>query len=103
MQEEIRLSRNNWWKELEQKDLPQDIVMLLRELIGSHMKSAILPEAKPRLIALAKDCLSKGIWIGDSEFFDVMVYMPEDKVKYRSFFVLVPKWSGGELKRLAEL
>lgn len=47
---EIRLSKKDWWKELEQKGLPRELVMLLRGLIGSHLKHAILPEAKLQII-----------------------------------------------------
>ena len=103
MQEEIRLSRTGWWKEFEQKNLPQDIIVLLRGLIGCYLGSAILPDATPQLITLAKEYLSKGIWIGNNDLFDVMVYMPNNPTFHRSFFALANKWPGGELKRLSEL
>lgn len=99
----IILSKDNWWSELaDLKELPGDLMMMLRGLVGATLTNCITPAATPHLILLAKKYLSDGISIDDRPY-DIMVYVPDDIEKGRHFFALIPAWPNGELKRLSEL
>ena len=100
------LTVSRWQKDLEIYErkgrLPSKLVSLLRELVSATMHSYIAPAATSRLISLSKKHLIGGISLNE-KCFDVMVHVPDDTKHWRPFFVLVPKWPGGELKRLNEL
>ena len=96
------LSGINWWSDLGTTGLPPELVMFLRGAVGNHISGYRQETATPRMIELAKEFLQKGIQIGE-ESYDIMVCKPYDKKTGRAFFVLAPKWPGGELHRLSEL
>ncbi len=102
---ELHLSKDNWWQEIEDnKDLPQPLKGLLRSLISATKGNLIPPDASEDLVRLAKKHLQDTlIWIGERLCYSVMVYVPKDKKKGRTFFLLACCYPDGELKRLSEL
>ena len=97
-------SRENWQEEItKHTDLPDEIKGLLIELINAHFKKLISPTATNRLIELAKNHLSDIIQIDQDLCWRVAVFIPDNPAGYRSFFLLVPAYHGGELKELSEL
>lgn len=100
----IRLSKRNWWKELEDmEDLPRGIVILLRGIISSYQNHTIPPSAKIQEIRLAKAYLYEGIEI-DNEFFEIMVYSPNNLETHHQFFCLVRKLDmNGQFMKLNEM
>ncbi len=104
MTREIRLSKMDWWQDVERQGLPSELVSLLWSLISATLTACIQPTATSNLIALAKEHLVGGILIGD-EFYDVMVYVPDNpnSTTMRAFFVLVPKYSSHKLTYLNEM
>lgn len=83
--------------------MPRDLIDCLIELVSSHIHSLTPPEATPQLIELAKRFLRNGIVLADSyskTTYDVMVFVPNpgEEKGTRSFFRLIRKWPGGELK-----
>jgi hypothetical protein len=103
--EMIKLSKNKWWEELSEIiDFPIEVIMLLRSLIGSYGKKVIPPNASdPYLKKLAIEYLSEGFKWGD-EYFDVLVYEPDNLEDYHPVFHMIRKWGkDGKFKRLSEL
>ena len=98
------LSSENWWEELGESGLPNELKSTMRALVSATLHSRILPPATDDLIALAKKHLLGTIQIGNIDY-RLVVFVPsgEDKEKRRQFFTLVRKWPGGQLRRLEEL
>lgn len=94
----------NWWglNGKEQCESPSEVLPLTRGLISAMANKTTMPEATPELIRLAKEHLAHGISVGDT-LYEVMVFVPDGVENRRAFFVLVPVYPGGELKRLREL
>lgn len=99
---EIRVSSRFYWNNLDNLDIPHELRILLRGIIGCHLSSSIMPAANAREVRLAQEHLSQGIWI-DERPHTVMVFVPVDPVAYRSFFALMPGWPNGTLRRLEEI
>ncbi len=112
--EPLKLSRENYWQELEamRKDgtLPLEVVDTLKSLISSHFNHTFGPEARGRVLAMVREHLKGGIFFSDTNrhggitesLHDVGVVVPDDLVKGRSFFILLPKYPGGTVMRLGE-
>ncbi len=108
----IRLTTTNYWQQLEglraTQGVPVTLVDCLKGLVASHLHATIGPEATSRLIEQAKHYLKDGILLSDSVgdwLYDVMVFVPngEEKTATRSFFRLIRKWPGGQLKYLEDI
>ncbi len=98
----LQLTKENWWNEIyDNKNLPTDLVFMLRALISAMIYSQIKPEATNYLIKLAKRYVSGGIQI-DGVPYAVMVSEPVNREGYRRMFVLVPAYPNSKLKRLEE-
>lgn len=81
--------------------LPNELVSLLASLINATLHNLIPPDATSRLIKLAKQHLNDGIWLGD-QYYQVMVYTPDDKEHGRRLFTMVKAYPGGKLAFLRE-
>ena len=100
----IRISKDSWWTELaELEGFPVEIMLLLRGLISSYGRDVYPPSAHdPYLRKLAVKHLAEGFKWGD-EYFEVLVYTPEDTVNFSSIFHMIRKWDkDGKFKRLSE-
>ena len=103
----LRLTFTHNWNELEAMvtagTLPAALADCLKSLISAEQHDAIGPDATPHLVQLANEHLSHGITLTDAEgrdrLYDVMVFVPDEgRMNLRSFFRLVPRYSGGQLK-----
>lgn len=103
------LTISNYWQELEQLrrdgSMPASFVDCLKSLVSSHINSTIGPEATPHRIGQAKEYMLGGILLSSSDMdrlYDVVVFIPNDCSSpiNRSFFTLVRKWNGGEVRYL---
>ena len=101
---DLRLSIDNWWQEIEgNDDLPESLKRLLKALIGATFNHLIPPVADENLVKLAKEHLQDDVWIG-SFCYSLMVYVPEDTGKGRSFFLLMPRYCpNGKVKKISKL
>ncbi len=106
----LKLTVSEWWRELDRliKDgtIPTELGMCLKSLVGAHFTKSIPPAASHHLVELAKIHLGGGIELSDSaldKLYDVMVFVPDDKEINRSFFLLVPKYPGGQLTYLQDV
>lgn len=108
----IELTNDNWWNQVgeqgDQKGWPGDLTSLLRGLIANTLNNLMTPSSTPHLISLAQLHLNHGIKFTDTNgdrAWEVAVYVPNPvhTSDRRSFFVLIPKYPGGTLKRLSEL
>lgn len=97
----IILSKENWWSDLACVNLPSELVLSLRGVIGNYKGKCYQETVTSGLIKLAKEHLSEGLLIG-GESFDVVVCVPKNKEEGRFFFTLIPRWQDCELKRLSE-
>ncbi len=101
----------DFWMELEhmaQKgELPGRVADNLKSIISAALTHTIPSLAQPVEIQEMKEFVSEGIVLlkgsHKEKWYDVMVYVPDDTEKGRTFFLLVPKYPDGELKRLKEL
>ena len=96
------LSRERYWTELEDHGLPQDIVRLLRGVIGNHLNKCMQETATKEMIGLAKIYLQRRIIVEDEEF-QLCVYKPNPYNFGRKFWVLQKAYPDGEIVRLSEL
>ena len=97
----VRLTKENWRKELGESGLPEELIAALMSLVSATLHWFIRPTAEPRLIFLAKQHLSGGIKI-DRILYDIFVHTPHNAAIHRHIFVLVPAYLNGTLKRLDE-
>ena len=114
----LTLTRSDYWQEIETlikaRKLPIELGDHLKALVNAHFNNAIRPtvslETDTRLIQQAKDHLNGGILLQDREgedaggdrLYNVALYIPHqgEEVRNRSFFYLIPRFPGGELKPL---
>lgn len=102
----LHLSKENWQEEIAASSLPESLKDLVRSLVtGAFSCSiplvALEPVAEP-LISLVREHLQDTIWIGYL-CFNVMIFVPKDKEKRRSVFMLIPSYPDGKLMRPAEI
>jgi len=101
------LTLEYWWEEIgkigDANGWSGELIGALRSLISATLKNAITPAAEPDLIDQAKKYLSKGIALGE-KLYSIAVVWPETNYDgfARKFFVLVPKYPNGIIKRLDE-
>jgi hypothetical protein len=108
----LRLTRADWWQELEKLrttyGLPTPLVDCMKSLVSAHLTSTIPPEATPHLVRLAKEHLSGGVLLSDSDsdnLYAVMVWVPDPGKEEgkMSRFWLVRAWPDGKLRNLTDL
>ncbi len=105
----IILSAENYCRELEElaatSGFPWELATMLKGLVTATINDVCPPEAKPNLIALAKEHLKGGITIGKDTVcsqFSVVVFVAKDQDVGRTFFSLVPRYNNCILRRLDE-
>jgi len=104
----IRLTAEDYFDELEaltiQGIISLDVEFLLKDLISTHILHHMPLGTTPFRLNLAKQFLQGGIILVDrtnsENWYDVVYYDPDDKVRGRSFFYLLPKYPNGTFKRL---
>ncbi|HBI17687.1 MAG TPA: hypothetical protein DDY52_06130 [Candidatus Moranbacteria bacterium] len=90
---------------VKEESIPLALGRFLIAVIVAHVQKNTAAIATDSRIQLAKAYLQGGIELSDSAMnylFDVMLFVPEDE-KERSFFVLVKKYPGGQLKYLKDV
>lgn len=100
----LQLPEVGWEQELrrmEDVDIPRDLARLLIALVLSFQRQLVPPTASDRLMQMASDFLKKGIALG-GKWYDIGVYVPDDGGKRRRVFVLLPKYPGGNIRRIEE-
>lgn len=98
-----RLTRSNWWSELGNSKLPDDLITLLGSIVSDYLSGATgvrTPDANFITNGLLKSHLMEGFMIDDC-IFDVVVFVPKpnknrSKVKgefrrNRSFYKIVER------------
>ncbi|MEK7157939.1 MAG: hypothetical protein AAB688_02570 [Patescibacteria group bacterium] len=111
----IRLTRNNWWSELSNCKLPNDITTLLRSIIPDYLSGATgvrAPDANFITNELLKKHLMEGFMIDDC-IFDVVIFIPnpnkgQNKIKgkmrrHRSFYKIIERHLGYDIRTLQEI
>lgn len=83
---------------------PGELVAMVRGLVSATTHHMITPAASPHLIGLAKVHLANPIALGE-KVYSLAVYVPDqgEEERRRTFFVLIPSYPGGKIKRLEEL
>ncbi|GEM_PF-5183606 len=97
----IRISREDWWKELGERNLPEELVALLRGLVNTFFRDVCKPTATPALITLARQHLSGGLVIDNSPY-EICIWVPQNERTHKHIFVLVPSCPNATLRRLIE-
>ncbi len=96
----LTLTREGWWGELEtahlETNIPHELALLLRGLIGSLFSESIRPLTNDHHIELLKEHVPNGIQIGD-RIYEVMVFTPFDSKRNRRFATLVEGYPSGRL------
>ncbi len=85
MKNEIRLSEKGWWEEIGEKNLPQELVMVLRDLITAALKGFTPPLAVPQLVVLVNEHLGEGVWVGKNYYQVVVSTLNEQKGAFERF------------------
>jgi len=107
------LTRSNWWSELGNSGLPDDLTTLLRSIISDYLSGATgvrAPDANFITNELLKKRLMEGFMIDDC-FFDVVVFVPKPnkgkgKTKMRrnrSFYKIVERHPSHNILTLKDL
>ncbi len=93
---EIKLTKENWWTELDSFGLPCELVGDLRSLVSSYLNNTIQPSAGLYEIRLAMEKTFGELWI-DDEYFQLMVWTPFNEKTHRTFWYLLKTYPQGEL------
>lgn len=112
----IEVTKNNYWQELkDNKSLSDTVRNLLIELINSLLHHTIHPIAATNVIRFIRECpaVLEGISIDyadsfapdtrDVRWYDIMMYVPNDRDFGRAFLLLIKKYPNGRLTYLKDL
>jgi hypothetical protein len=111
----IRLTRSNWWSELGNSGLPDDLTTLLHSIVSDYLNGATgvrAPDANFITNESLKKHLMEGFMI-DNCSFDIVVFAPKynkgkSKVKgeirrHRSFYKIIERHPGYNMLTLKDL
>ena len=104
----IRLTQGRYWYEIDdletKGEIPVELGLMLKALIGTFFARAITPEATTHLIGLAKRYLTGGIEFTDrNAAYDIVCFKPENIENGRAFFYFAQRHPGGRFHYLEEM